>query len=269
MDCGLWPDHYLQKAATGLAETAEADRAKKEHVRRAVLRRRGPARPSASSDGVTQVHGLTRERQRANTADKAGHVRRFQDTNGDRCAEPGLSPSCARSAPRRHREEARQPPAGQARRRQPQRSRHPGAPARPDSPSKTPQPTLGGTGVFRAGSAALSCRARHCGRFHRNAHLRVTPRGGPGSYRPRERFTRTGRDTPCRRARTWRLAKEMTVKQTRIQRPRVRRARPWHEALPPDPRDPDVIRAKALARSGHPRRRVPGRAAPVALPAGL
>jgi hypothetical protein len=24
----------------------------------------------------------------------------------------------------------------------------------------------------------------------------------------------------------------------------------WHEALPPDPRDPDVVRAKALARAG-------------------
>jgi hypothetical protein len=78
----------------------------------------------------------------------------------------------------------------------------------------------------------------------------------------------TRRGTPCRRARTWRLAKEMTVKQTRIQRPRARRARPWHEALPPDPRDPDVVRAKALARSGHPRRRVPGRAVPVPRPAG-
>jgi hypothetical protein len=69
-------------------------------------------------------------------------------------------------------------------------------------PSKTPQPIPGGTGVFRADSAALSCRARHCGRFHRNAHLRVTPHGGLGSYRPRERFTQTGRGTPCRRART-------------------------------------------------------------------
>lgn len=53
------------------------------------------------------------------------------------------------------------------------------------------------------------------------------------------------------------------MKQTRIQRPRARRERPWREALPPDPRDPDVVRAKALARSGHPRRQVPGRAVPV------
>jgi hypothetical protein len=40
----------------------------------------------------------------------------------------------------------------------------------------------------------------------------------------------------------------MTVKRIRIQRPRVRRERDWDEALPPDPRDPDVVRAKALAR---------------------
>ena len=53
------------------------------------------------------------------------------------------------------------------------------------------------------------------------------------------------------------------MKQTRIQRPRARRERPWREALPPDPRDPDIVRAKALARSGHPRRQVPGRAVPV------
>jgi hypothetical protein len=49
--------------------------------------------------------------------------------------------------------------------------------------------------------------------------------------------------------RTWRLAKEMTVKRIRIDRPRSRRDRGWLEALPADPRDPDVIRAKALARA--------------------
>ena len=41
----------------------------------------------------------------------------------------------------------------------------------------------------------------------------------------------------------------MTVKRIRIDRPRVRRDSHWHEVLPPDPRDPDVVRAKALARS--------------------
>jgi hypothetical protein len=40
------------------------------------------------------------------------------------------------------------------------------------------------------------------------------------------------------------------MKRLRIQRPRARRERDWGEALPPDPRDPDVVRAKALARAG-------------------
>jgi len=37
------------------------------------------------------------------------------------------------------------------------------------------------------------------------------------------------------------------MKRIRIQRPRARRERDWGEALPPDPRDPDVVRVKALA----------------------
>ena len=40
------------------------------------------------------------------------------------------------------------------------------------------------------------------------------------------------------------------MQQIRIRRPGIRRERPWHENLPPDPRDPDVVRAKALARAG-------------------
>lgn len=44
------------------------------------------------------------------------------------------------------------------------------------------------------------------------------------------------------------------MKRIRMQRPKARRERPGREALPPDPRDPDVVRAKALARAGHPRR---------------
>ena len=40
------------------------------------------------------------------------------------------------------------------------------------------------------------------------------------------------------------------MKRTRIRRPRVRSQRPWLEALSPDPRDPDIVRAKALARTG-------------------
>jgi hypothetical protein len=48
------------------------------------------------------------------------------------------------------------------------------------------------------------------------------------------------------------------MKRTRIERPRARRERAWREALPPDPRDPDVIRAKALARAGRSGRPVTG-----------
>jgi hypothetical protein len=40
------------------------------------------------------------------------------------------------------------------------------------------------------------------------------------------------------------------VQQIRIHRPKARRERSWQEALPLDPRDPDVVRAKALARAG-------------------
>ena len=40
-----------------------------------------------------------------------------------------------------------------------------------------------------------------------------------------------------------------TVERIRIHRPGVRRERPWHGFLPADPRDPDVVRAKAVART--------------------
>ena len=39
------------------------------------------------------------------------------------------------------------------------------------------------------------------------------------------------------------------MQRIRIHQPKVRRERPWHDVLPPDPRDPDVVRAKALARA--------------------
>jgi len=39
------------------------------------------------------------------------------------------------------------------------------------------------------------------------------------------------------------------MKRIRTVRPRIRRERPWLEDLPADPRDPDVVRAKALARA--------------------
>src|SRR6516164_9855292 len=38
------------------------------------------------------------------------------------------------------------------------------------------------------------------------------------------------------------------VKRVRVARPGIRRERPWAEDLPADPRDPDVVRAKARAR---------------------
>jgi len=50
-------------------------------------------------------------------------------------------------------------------------------------------------------------------------------------------------------------AKEMTdSEKIRIQKLRTQRGHPGREVLPPDPRDPDIVRAKALART--PRRPV-------------
>ena len=39
------------------------------------------------------------------------------------------------------------------------------------------------------------------------------------------------------------------MKRIRIERRRARSERPWPEALSPDPRDPAIVRAKALART--------------------
>ena len=39
------------------------------------------------------------------------------------------------------------------------------------------------------------------------------------------------------------------MKRIRVGRPRIRRERAWTEDLSADPRDPDVVRAKALARA--------------------
>lgn len=41
----------------------------------------------------------------------------------------------------------------------------------------------------------------------------------------------------------------MTVKRIRIGKPRIRHDRPWLEDLPLEPKDPDVVRAKARARA--------------------
>ena len=43
------------------------------------------------------------------------------------------------------------------------------------------------------------------------------------------------------------------MKRIRIAHRRVRSERPWLEALAPDPRDPDIVRAKALARTARSR----------------
>jgi hypothetical protein len=40
------------------------------------------------------------------------------------------------------------------------------------------------------------------------------------------------------------------MRRIRIQAPRARRELSWREELPLDPRDPDVVRAKALSRAG-------------------
>ena len=42
------------------------------------------------------------------------------------------------------------------------------------------------------------------------------------------------------------------MKRIRTHKPRARREHPWAELLPPDPRDPDVVRVKALARARTP-----------------
>jgi len=38
------------------------------------------------------------------------------------------------------------------------------------------------------------------------------------------------------------------MRRIRIETPKARRARRWPDALPLDPRDPDIVRAKALER---------------------
>jgi hypothetical protein len=44
------------------------------------------------------------------------------------------------------------------------------------------------------------------------------------------------------------------MKRIRIERQRTRSRRPWPEALSPDPRDPDIVRAKAADRTARSRR---------------
>jgi hypothetical protein len=44
------------------------------------------------------------------------------------------------------------------------------------------------------------------------------------------------------------------MKRIRVQPPKARRERPWPGVLPADPRDPEVVRAKALGRAARERR---------------
>ena len=110
-----------------------------------------------------------------------------------------------------------------------------------------------------------------CGRFHSHRHLRVTLPAALARTVSRRTSPHHGQ-APCYRARTWRPAEEMTVKQIRVERPRAGRERPGREVLPRDARDPDVVRAKALARGRRSRREVTDRAVTVARradPSGL
>jgi hypothetical protein len=45
------------------------------------------------------------------------------------------------------------------------------------------------------------------------------------------------------------MAAGKLMKSIRIVKQKTQRERPWLEDLPADPRDPDVVRAKALARA--------------------
>jgi hypothetical protein len=45
------------------------------------------------------------------------------------------------------------------------------------------------------------------------------------------------------------------MERIRIQRPKPRRDRRWSEVLLLDPRDPDILRARALSRSANPKRK--------------
>ena len=73
--------------------------------------------------------------------------------------------------------------------------------------------------------------------------LTIGPQTGPA--RRRRRGTRRGQPGPC----TINGAGRSAMKRTRIRRPRVRSEHCWLEELTPDPRDPDVVRAKALTRT--------------------
>jgi hypothetical protein len=87
-------------------------------------------------------------------------------------------------------------------------------------------------------------------------HHRVTPDGDAASYCPSKNPAMTTTGLVLNRPGTWRVIEEIAVKRIRIDRPRARRERPRYEVLPADPRDPDVVRAKTLARTAHPSQEV-------------
>ena len=119
----------------------------------------------------------------------------------------------------------------------------------------------GGAAAARRGQVEPGHRSQHgrvapsCDRSaHRDippaGHLWVTPHGGRPSYRSQmSRAARAGLTAIGPRD-GWPTGEMRTVQQIRIHRPRARREHSWQEALPPDPRDPDLVRAKALARAG-------------------
>ena len=108
-------------------------------------------------------------------------------------------------------QKARQPPPRQARRGQPNRGRRDrGTPARPDSLARYPRPIRRRHRRAPPRPAALSCEVAGRGRFHPDAHLRVTPRAAPAPTVSRRTSPSHDRSLPYQ-TRTWRLAKEMTM----------------------------------------------------------
>ena len=101
---------------------------------------------------------------------------------------------------------------------------HTGTQQSPTSPPPAASPPLAPP---CPGRPRRHCRAsgRRAERFPPHAHFRVTPTCGAGSYLPSKNQSPHGQAPGCR-ARTWRLAEEMTVKQIRIERPRAGREHP-------------------------------------------
>jgi hypothetical protein len=126
-------------------------------------------------------------------------------------------------------------------------------------------PNGGGTtpiAIVHAGSAthrikAVGPAAGPVGKHHRRPHIPAMwpmlpePESVHHGTEDRPRTPAPAKDTtrPIRaRARSVAVGRSV-MKRTRIRRPRARSERPRLEALSPDPRDPDIVRAKALART--------------------